>query len=431
MYRRFLLVSLLVAAPLAAAAPKEWPQFRGPQGDGLALDAHPPTAFSDTHRVTWHTPVHGKAWASPVVGGGRVWLATATEDATELSVVALDAASGKVLLDRTLFRVAKPQFVHKFNSAASPTPLLAGNRVYVTFGSPGTACLDAKSGNTLWERRDIECNHYRGAGSSPILHQGKLILNFDGSDHQFLVALDAKDGHTVWKTQRGIDYKDLGPDGKPDSEGDWRKAFATCQIATIDGVTQLFSQGAKAFYSYDPADGRERWRVEERTSHSAGTRPVVGHGLVFFPTGWSQGQVLAVHPGNNGEVIDANASTPAATKLSIAWRTKRNVPKKPSLLLLDDLLYGIDETGIATCWEAKTGTVVWNERIGGNYSAAPVATREHLYFCSEEGRVTVVATGRRFAKVAANQLGDGFMASPAIVGNALFLRSRSEVYRID
>ncbi len=431
MNRRSLLASLLVAAPLAAAAPKEWPQFRGPTGDGLALDAHPPVEFSETNHLAWHTPVHGKAWASPVVGNDRVWLATATDDATELAVVVLDARTGKVVLDRLLFRVAKPQFIHKFNSAASPTPLLDGDRVYVTFGSPGTACLDAKSGETLWERRDLECNHYRGAGSSPILHDGKIILNFDGSDHQFVIALDAKDGHTLWRTERGIDYKDLGADGKPESEGDWRKAFATCQIAQIDGVTQLLSQGAKAFYSYDPSNGHELWRVEERSSHSGGTRPVAGQGLVFYPSGWSQGQLLAIRPGKAGEVIDANAAVAADTTLAVAWRAKKNVPKKPSLLLLDDLLYAVDETGIATCWEAKTGKVVWNERVGGNYSAAPVATREHLYFCSEEGRVTVVATGRTFTKVATNQLGDGFMASPAIVGNSLFLRGRTEAYRVD
>ncbi len=421
------------AAFTAVGAAPGWPQFRGPTGDGLAPDAHPPTSWSETEHVTWHTPVHGKAWSSPVIGTDRVWVTTATEDATELSVVALDAATGKVQVDRKLFSVAKPQFIHKFNSAASPTPLVSGDRVYVTFGSPGTACLDARTGATLWERRDLECNHYRGAGSSPILHDGKVIMNFDGSDHQFVIALDATTGRTVWRVERGMDYKDLGPDGKPESEGDWRKAFATCQVAEFGGVVQLLSQGAKAFYGYDPATGRELWRVEERTSHSAGTRPVTGHGLVYVPTGWSQGQILAIRPGRGGEVLDVNAdTTPDGLTLGIAWKTKRNVPKKPSLLLLDDLLYGIDDNGVATCWEAKTGTVVWNERIStGGYSAAPVATRERIYFCSEDGRTTVIATGREFRKLASNQLGDGFMASPAIAGNSLYLRSRSEIYKID
>jgi len=360
-----------------------------------------------------------------------VWLTTATEKGTELWVVAVDAATGKVLIDRKLRDVANPQFIHAFNSGASPTALASGNRVWVTFGSPETACLDAKTGAVIWERRDLECNHYRGAGSSPILHNGRIYLNFDGSDHQYLVALDAATGKTVWKVNRSLDYKDLGPDGKPDSEGDWRKAFATCHVAEIDGRMQLLSQGAKAFYGYDPKDGRELWRIEERTSHSAGTRPVVGGGLVFVPTGWSQGQVLAVKPGRSGESLDVNTDATENGSLKVVWRSKRNVPKKPALLFLDGLLYGIDDNGVATCWEAATGNTVWNERVGGNFSASPVSAAGRIYFCSEQGKTTVVATGRKFQKLAENQLGDGFMASPAIVGNALILRSKTGLYRVE
>jgi len=420
-----------VASPVRAG--EEWPQFRGPQGDGVARGSRPPLQWGEgeSKGVRWHAPVHGRGWGSPVVGGGRVWLTTATEKGTELWVMALDAATGKVLVDRKLWDVPKPQFIHAFNSGASPTPVMSDGKVWVTFGSPGTACLDAMTGRTLWERRDLECNHYRGAGSSPILHQGRLYLNFDGSDQQYVVALDAVTGRTVWKAGRSIDYKDLGPDGKPDSEGDWRKAFATCHVAEIDGRVQLLSQGAKAFYGYDPEDGRELWRVEERTSHSGGTRPVVGGGLVFVPTGWSQGQVLAVKPGRAGEVLDANGAETRNGALAIAWKSKRNVPKKPALLFMDGLLYGIDDNGVATCWEAATGKVFWNERVGGNYSASPVSADGRIYFCSEEGKTTVVAAGREYRKLAENQLGDGFMASPAIAGNALYLRSKSGMYRVE
>src|SRR4029434_9456679 len=141
----------------------------------------------------------------------------------------------------------------EFNTYASPTAAIEEGRVYVTFGSPGTACLDTKTGRKLWERRDFVCNHYRGAGSSPILWGDRLFMNFDGSDRQYLVALDKETGKTLWETPRGIDYKDLGPDGKPASEGDWRKAFATCTVATLGGIPQLLSQGAKAMYAYEPA----------------------------------------------------------------------------------------------------------------------------------------------------------------------------------
>ena len=429
---RSLLLSGLLAAltGTVAAMDLDWPQFRGPRGDGVSTSTGLPLTWSESENIAWSTPVHGKAWSSPVVFGNRVWLTTATEDGRELSVVSLDLATGRVVLDRRLFTVENPQFIHKFNSAASPTPVAADGRVYVSFGSPGTACLDAASGQVLWARRDIECNHYRGAGSSPILHGDLLILNFDGSDHQFVIALDRATGRTVWRRDRSIDFRDLGPDGQPEAEGDMRKAFATAHVAELDGRLQLLSQGAKAFYSYDPATGDELWRVEERTSHSGGTRPVVGHGLVFFPTGWSQGQVLAVRPGRVGEVLDANAAAPEGHRLEVVWRTRRSVPKKPALTLVDDLLFGIDDSGIATCWEATTGKVQWNERIGGNHSASPVVADGRIFFCSEEGETTVVATDRVFRKLAVNTLPDGFMASPAVAGRSLILRTRTRVYRI-
>jgi outer membrane protein assembly factor BamB len=259
-----------------------------------------------------------------------------------------------------------------------------------------------------------------------------LILHFDGSDRQYVVALDKRTGGTVWETPRSIDFQDLDDKGQPMIEGDLRKAFATPHVAVLEGVPTLLSQGAKALYAYDPLTGREWWRVEERNNHSASTRPVLGRGLIFAPSGFASGQLLAVRPGKKGEVIDANAPAKPGTQLQVAWMTKRGVPKKPSLALVGDLLFGIEDGGVATCWEAKTGHVVWNERIGGNYSASLLAAEGRVYFFSEEGKTTVVvADTREFRKLAESQLGDGFMASPAVTGKALFLRSRSKLYRIE
>ncbi|MEN9675246.1 MAG: hypothetical protein RIS76_1142 [Verrucomicrobiota bacterium] len=425
------LLLVLVRMGVHAADDLQWSEFRGPHGDGVSTSTGLPLHWSESEGVKWKTPIHGRAWSSPVIWDRQVWLTTATEDGRELWAVAVDRDTGEVMRDLKLFEVERPQFAHKFNSYASPTPVIGAGRVYVTFGSPGTACLDTQTGKTLWERRDFVCNHYRGAGSSPILHEGRIYLNFDGSDHQFVVALDAATGKTLWEVKRGIDYKDLGPDGKPESEGDWRKAFATCHLASFNGRLQLLSQGAKAMYGYDPLTGAELWRVEERTSHSAGTRPAVGFGMVFVPSGWSQGQILAIRPGKGDEVLDANGPDTSNGQLSIVWKTKRNVPKKPALTRVDDLLYGLDDNGVATCWEAKTGTVVWNERVGGNYSASPIAGDGRLYFCSEEGKTVVVSTGREFKKLAENTLADGFMASPAVSGKALFLRTKSALYRVE
>ena len=412
---------LLSLAFCSAALASNWPQFRGPNGDGHAETNKVPVTWSETQNVKWKTPIHGRAWSSPVVWGKQIWITTATEDAKQLSAICVDADSGKIVRDEMLFDVERPQFIHQFNSAASPTPVLEEGRVYVTFGSPGTACLDTQTGKVLWERRDIECNHYRGAGSSPILYGNLLIMNFDGSDAQFIIALDKRTGKTAWRKERSIDFKDLGPDGKPKSEGDFRKAFATPHVAVIDGQPLLISQGANACYGYNPMTGEEYWRVEERTSHSGGTRPVIGHGLIFFPSGWSQGQLLAVKPGGHGDV----------TGTHIAWRMKKAVAKKPSLLLVDDLIYMNNDGGIVTAVEAKTGQEVWSERIGGNYSASPIFANGHCYFFSEEGKATVLAPGREFKKVAENKLDGGFMSSPAVTDNALILRTKTHLYRVE
>jgi outer membrane protein assembly factor BamB len=427
----FLLAGLAFASLSTGAEEVNWPEFRGPRGDGTSLSTGLPLKWSPTENVKWHTPIHGRAWSSPVIWGDQIWLSTASEDGRELSALCLDKATGKIVRDKKLFDVEKPQFAHKFNSYGSPTPAIEEGRVYVTFGSPGTACLDTKTGDVLWQRRDIECNHYRGAGSSPILWKDFLILNFDGSDVQFLMAFDKKTGKTAWKTGRSIDFRDLDKDGKVEAEGDFRKAYATCQIAEIDGQPVLLSQGAKAFYAYEPATGAELWRVEERSTQGVGVRPLYAHGLVYTTTGWTRSHLMAIHPGKQGEALDVAEKAPAGQELKIEWMTTRGTPKKPSPTVVGDLIFSVDDSGVASCWKAKTGEVVWNERLGGNFSASPLAADGRLYFCNEEGKTVVVPSDGRFEKLAENELPGGFMASPAVSGKALFLRTKTELWRIE
>ncbi|MGV3532462.1 MAG: PQQ-binding-like beta-propeller repeat protein, partial [Chthoniobacteraceae bacterium] len=192
MFRPLCVAALSVCLLHPVLAADHWPQFRGPTGDGHSDSTGLPVKFSDTEKVKWKTAIHGRGWSSPVVLGDQVWITTATEDGTKLSVLCLDRESGKIIHDKVLFEVANPQFAHKFNSYASPTPVIEGGRVYITFGSPGTACLDTKTGEVIWERTDFVCNHFRGAGSSPILWEDLLIMNFDGSDLQYVAALDKK-----------------------------------------------------------------------------------------------------------------------------------------------------------------------------------------------------------------------------------------------
>ncbi len=416
------LLSTLFLFAITAGAAENWPQFRGPSGDGHSDATGLPTTFSETEHVKWKTPIHGKGWSSPVIWGSQIWLTTATEDGTELSVVCVDKKSGKVLRDDILFRVATPQFCHKFNSYASPTPVLEEGRAYVTFGSPGTACLDSATGKVLWQRTDFVCNHYRGAGSSPIIWGDLLIMNFDGSDFQFVVALDKKTGKTVWKTDRSVNYNDLDKEGKPSGEGDYRKAFATPHVIEVAGRPILLSSGAKAHYAYDPATGRELWRVEDPAHHSAATRPVVGDGMVFIPGGFSQGEVMAIALKPDGQIDGGQP---------VAWRLKKGAPNKPSLILDGNTLYMINDGGIATAADAKTGEVRWTERVQGNYSAAPLLADGRIYLLSEEGKVAELAPGKEFKLLAENKLDGGFMASPAVSGKALFLRSKTHLYRIE
>jgi outer membrane protein assembly factor BamB len=418
-------VFILIAAAclMAAAAPlgADWPQFRGPDGTGVSTSKDVPTTWSESEHIVWKTAVHGRAWSSPIVLGQQVWMTTATPDGKMLYAVALDRESGKVVHDLKLFDVEKPQFVHTFNTHASPTPVAEPGRVYVTFGAPGTAALDAKTGKVLWERRDFECNHFRGAGSSPIIFGNLLLLHFDGSDHQFLVALDKRTGKTVWRTERSVDFRDIGPDGKVQAEGDMRKAFSTPHIITVGGKPVMVSIGSKATYGYDPLTGKELWRIEEPTSHSGSTRPVVYKDLVIYPSGFPRGQVLAVRPDGRGDV----------TATHVAWRLARGVPNKPSLLLVDDLVYMITDAGILTCVDAGSGEVVWTQRLKGEYSASPIAAGGRVYVMSEDGLTTVFEAGRAFKLVAENRLDEGFLASPAIDGRSLFVRSRTHVYRIE
>jgi len=429
---QFAVAGLLLVAPLVRAR-DHWPQYRGPGGNGCSDAQGLPLTWSEQNHVKWKTPIHGRGWSSPVIWGTQTWLTTATADGRELSAVCVDRDSGKLLHNLNVFHVEKPQFAHQFNTYASPTPVIEEGRVYVTFGAPGTACLDTRTGQVLWERRDFECNHYRGAGSSPILHGNLLFMNFDGSDHQFVVALDKRTGRTVWRRERSIDFKDLGPDGLPMTEGDFRKAFSTPHVAVFAGTPVLISQGAKAVYAYEPLTGRELWRVEERSNHSASSRPVAGHDALYLLTGWANGQLLAVRPGQAGDICDANAASdaPPSRQLKVLWKTKRNVAKKPGLLLLDDRLFMIDDGGIATCFDARTGAELWRERVSGNYSASPVGAEGRIYFFSEEGKTTVIAAGPEFKKLAESKLDNGFMASPAIVGKAFYLRTKTHLYRIE
>jgi outer membrane protein assembly factor BamB len=418
----FLVISVLVGR--AALAEDTWPQFRGPTGQGLSDATGLPLKWSESENVKWKTAIHGKAWSSPVVFGNQVWITTASEEGHELFAVAVDRASGKIVHDVKVFHRDQPQHADRFNSHGSPTPVIEDGRVYVSFGSEGTACLDTITGRVLWERRDFPCNHWRGAGSSPTLWRNLLILHFDGADYQYVVALDTQDGRTVWKVDRAIDFRDLTPEGKPIRGGDFRKAFSSPLVVTHEGVPLLISVGSNATYCYEPATGNELWRVEERKFHSGTVRPVVGFGMVFTATGLPTGGLWAVKLGGHGIVTDTH----------VVWKVASHVPNRPSPVLVGDLLFMVhQDTGIATCVDARAGEVVWRERLpgSGNHSTSPTHAEGRLYFFNENGDCPVIEAGRQFKVLAQNKLDAGFMASPAVAGKAMFVRSKTHLYRLE
>jgi outer membrane protein assembly factor BamB len=415
---------LILILPLADAgpAPTGWPEFRGPLGNGHAADqsAGLPLDWSETKNVRWKTPIPHLGWSTPVVLDGQVWVTTATKRGHDFFALCLDAATGEVRFHERLFHADEPEPLgNGVNCYASPSPAIEPGRVYIHFGSYGTACLDTKAFKTLWQRTDLPCRHYRGPGSSVILFENLLILTMDGVDRQYLAALDKATGKTVWKTDRTTVWDDLDSKGQPKREGDFRKAFSTPLLIEVDGEPQMISSGSKCAFSYDPRTGKELWKVRH-TAHTSVLRPVFGAGLVVFFTGLGGPALWAVKPDGRGDVTDTH----------VAWKVSRDVPKTPSPVVVDGLLYMVSDSGVVTCLDVATGKPVWRERIGGNHAASPVYAGGRLYFSSKQGETTVLKPGRTSEVLATSKLDGGFMASPAVAGDALFLRTRTHLYRI-
>jgi outer membrane protein assembly factor BamB len=258
----FILLSSIPAAQQSDAS-RFWAQWRGPHATGVSSTANPPLKWSETENVKWKTAIHDKGWSTPVVWGKQVWLTTATEDGKGMFALCVDRDTGKILLDKKLFVNTKTEPLgNDVNCYAAPTPVIEAGRVYIHFGSYGTACLDTKSFKSLWERRDLPCRHYRGPSSSPILFENLLIITLDGVDKQYTVALDKKTGETKWKTDRTAEWNDLDNEGKPYMEGDMRKAHSTPVLVGVEGQPRMVSVGAKAAYMYDPRTGKEIWKID-------------------------------------------------------------------------------------------------------------------------------------------------------------------------
>ena len=396
----------MLTAPAAYA--QDWPAFRGPTGQGHSSEQGLPLEWSESTNLAWKTPVPGRGWSSPVVADGRVWLTTAAETADgagSLRLLAYDVETGRKLLDTEVVRVDETTSANPKNSLASPTPVLDrdGDRVYVHFGADGTAALTT-DGEIVWTTRFPYVTQH-GNGGSPVLYHDQLILSVDGYDTAYVVALDAATGEERWRTARR----------QPISQ-----AYSTPLIIRVGDRDQLFSIGAFRATAYDPDSGEEIWEVSYGDGFSNVPAPVFGHGMVYVATGFQVPSLLAVRADGRGDV----------TATHTAWTLRRGVPLTPSPLLVGDELYIVSDLGVATCLDARTGEIRWQERLGGNFSASPVFADGRIYFQSEEGVTTVVAPGLEYRELATNELDGAILASMAVADGALFIRTHDHLYRI-
>ena len=391
------LVLLFLSLPIFA---QDWPEFRGPNGQGHSAERGLPLVWSETSHVKWKAALPGKGWSSPAIQGERIWLTT--EENKSLRVLCVDRNTGALLLNVELFRLKSTGPLNAKNSLASPTPVLEGDKVYVHFGAHGTACL-TQTGEIVWKTKLDYDNGQHGPGGSPVLYDDLLIVNCDGQSTQYVVALDKLTGKQRWRKYR---------------EG--AQAYATPLVVRLPAGDQVVSVGAYRTFAYDPRTGKELWNVSYGDGFSNVPRPVYGNGLVYLCTGFQQPSLLAVRVDGRGDV----------TRSHVAWTLKRGVPLTPSPLLVGEELYLVSDNGIASCLDAKTGTPHWQVRLGGNHSASPLYADGRIYFLSEEGESVVIAPGKQFKTLATNHLDGPTLASLAVAGGSIFARSQTHLYRL-
>lgn len=430
---RPLLIPLSALALVTPLSAEDWPEWRGQGGQGASKARDLPETWSETSAVTWRTELPGRGHSTPVLAGDRIWVTTALEkpaseavakeklkantgdqpvtvmESVSIRALCLDKASGRLLHDVELLNVKEPQWVHQLNSYASPSPILSEGRLYASHGSFGTACLDTRTLQVVWKNEELHVMHENGPGSTPVLWQDKLIVHFDGSDQQFIAAFDTATGKVAWKTSRSG-----GMDPRPQQ----KKAYGTPLVVSMNGAPVVVSPAANWIYGYAPADGKELWKIPYgELGFSMSVRPVADDERVYFSTSFGKSQVIALN--------HAGRSTP-----EIAWRNNKNAPKMCSPVLAGGLLFYVDDGGIVSCVDPKTGEAFYRERIGGKFSASPVVADGKVYFASREGVVTTLPVSREFKILAQNSLEGSLMASPVAVDGALYLRTDKALYRI-
>jgi outer membrane protein assembly factor BamB len=398
---------------------QNWTHFRGNNLDAISNETNVPTSWNDSTNVLWKTPIHGKAWSSPVIYDNQVWMTTADEDGKAMYGICLDKASGKIIFDKKLIEPDSVYSKHAVNTYATPTPCIEDGFVYLHFGSYGTFCLSTKDAGIVWKRSDFKCNHVQGPGSSPIIYKDLLILHFEGIDVQYIVALDKKNGELVWKTERPKEcYDPLEPIGK--------KAYITPLVIKVNGKDILISNGAAVCIAYDPETGKEIWRIVYGEDSTI-AMPVLDNGILYFytsfvsaPGGERYAELFAVNPNGKGNIKETN----------IIWQSKTPMAQLLTPVIKNGLIYTIDTRSNMICYDAKTGAIIWTEKLKGQFNSSPIYNNGNIYFSSTKGEILVIKEGRKFDKLAENKLDGEIWATPAIANKSIFVRTSKFLYRI-
>src|SRR5262245_16331160 len=402
-----LLCALFVPCAVIAA---DWPEFRGPTAQGRYEGQALPVEWTPAKIVVWKQAIPGLGWSSPAIVAGRIYVTTAVPKGSDFSLrlMCLEAKSGNVVWEKDIFSesAAGSPKIHSKNSHASPSPVVRGDRIYVHFGHQGTACVDT-SGKVVWRNRELTYAPVHGNGGSPLLFDDRLIFSCDGASDPFVVALSTADGKVLWKTPRSWDSVK-------------RFAFCTPLAIEVKGKTQVVLPGAGGVAAYDPKSGAEIWKVHY-DGYSVIPRPVFGHGMVFVSSSFDSAALLAIRVDGTGDVTDTH----------VAWQLKRGAPHSASPLLVGDELYLVSDRGQASCINAKTGKVHWQESVPGGYSASPLYANGNVYFENETGTITVVKASTKFEQVAKNAMNERTLASLAAADGAIFLRTEKALYRVE
>ena len=423
---------MLVALPALAAS---WPQFRGPRAAGVAENPALPDRWSATQNVVWKTGLPGVGWSSPVVWDDYVFVTSAISSGTpeppkkglyfggnrgapsdehRWMVYALDFTTGRILWEREVHR-GVPGARHLKNTYASETPVTDGQRLYAYFGNVGMFCFDFK-GKLLWSRRygPYRMRYGWGAAASPVVDGGRVYIVNDNDDESFLAALDSRTGREIWRVAR-------------DEKSNW----ATPYIWTHDRRTEIVTSGTERVRSYD-LDGKLLWELRGMSSIVIPT-PLAAHGLLYVTSGYVGDQVrpvFAVRPGASGDI----SLTDGAPNPHIAWHLPQGGPYNPSPLVYGDYYYTLYDRGFLTCHDARTGKEIYGkQRISDDaqaFTASPWAYNGRIFALSEDGDTFVIQAGPEFKVLARNPLDEMSMATPAIAGSSLIIRTASHVYRI-